>query len=183
MTPTLIIFRFGLVARGRQECRTWNPQYHQEPVVLFPPYHRHPSVHLVFPKHSGGDVIKTDSKNLHYKWQYRREAAGLTLHWILKSVFLFCYMPSFLTGLVFFLISEFLGGFGIAIVVFLNHYPLDKVEESVWHRYGFCAGQILTTMNIQRGLITDAIIVALPAMYYVDCIPVLQKLWPPLSYP
>jgi fatty acid desaturase len=98
---------------------------------------------------------KTDSKNLYYKRQYRREAAGLALHWILKSVFLFCYMPSFLTGLAFFLISECLGGFGIAIVVFLNHYPLDKVEESVWDGHGFCAGQILTTMNIQRGLITD----------------------------
>jgi fatty acid desaturase len=100
-------------------------------------------------------AYKADAKNIYYQRQYAKEAVGLALHWILKGAFLFGYMPGILTGLAFFLISECLGGFGIAIVVFLNHYPLEKVEESVWDGHGFCAGQIHTTMNIQRGVIVD----------------------------
>jgi fatty acid desaturase len=53
------------------------------------------------------------------------------------------------------LLSELLGGFGIAIVVFLNHYPLEKVEETVWDDHGFSAGQIHETLNIKPGLLTD----------------------------
>jgi len=95
------------------------------------------------------------TKNSFYRKQYARETAGLALHWIWKMTFLFCCMPNFGTGLAFFLISELLGGFGIGAVVFQNHYPLDKMSETVWDEYGFSVGQIYETMNIKGGLVTD----------------------------
>lgn len=93
--------------------------------------------------------------NQYYRSQYQKEALGLTLHWALKAVFYYYYMPSFLTGLMVFFVSEFVGGFGIAAVVFMNHYPLEKIQDTVWDGHGFSAGQIHETMNVQRGLVTD----------------------------
>ena len=54
-----------------------------------------------------------------------------------------------------------------------NPTRIDQVR-SAWQK----VAALLPSFNA-----SDAIIVALPAMYLVDCIPVLQQLWPPPSYP
>lgn len=111
--------------------------------------------------------------NQYYRSQYKKEAVGLALHWLLKAVFYYCFMPSFLTGLMVFMISELVGGFGIAIVVFMNHYPLEKIGDTVWDGHGFSAGQIHETMNVQRGIVTDWVFGGLN--YQIE-----HHLWPTL---
>nr|ADD51570.1 delta-8 fatty acid desaturase [Euglena gracilis] len=96
-----------------------------------------------------------DRDNQFYRSQYKKEAIGLALHWTLKALFHLFFMPSILTSLLVFFVSELVGGFGIAIVVFMNHYPLEKIGDSVWDGHGFSVGQIHETMNIRRGIITD----------------------------
>jgi len=96
-----------------------------------------------------------DCSNMHYRHQYTKEAVCLVLHWVLKAIFYALYMPNLLTAIMVFFVSELIGGFGIAIVVFMNHYPLEKIGDQAWDGHGFCEGQILETMNIRRGPLTD----------------------------
>lgn len=84
------------------------------------------------------------------KW-FAAEAAGLAIHWIGVS-YILMQMP-LTTAIAWFLISENMAGFGIAIVVFFNHYSCEKYDTKI--ASNFVKLQLMTTRNMSPGVITD----------------------------
>jgi len=67
------------------------------------------------------------------------------LHYTILILFSLCYLPSIAVALAFYIISEFVGGAGIANIVFMNHYGCEhptKLETN------FVTLQLQTTTNI-----------------------------------
>jgi len=87
-----------------------------------------------------------------YRDEYVVEAVGLFLHWV-WVVYMQLQFPDVLSSLMFFLISQLLAGFGIAIVVFFNHYSCDKYQPELAGNW-VCL-QLFTTRNMTPGLFTD----------------------------
>jgi len=83
---------------------------------------------------------------------YVKEVVGLALHWSWVLVFLF-FLPTWGWRFTWLLVSELLAGFGIAIVVFFNHYSCEKYSA---HLAGnFVCLQLWTTRNMTPSIITD----------------------------
>lgn len=69
----------------------------------------------------------------------------LALHWVWVIFYCYYFLPSKAAVFIFVIISEFVGGAGIANIVFMNHYGCEhpaKLETS------FVALQLATTVNI-----------------------------------
>jgi delta8-fatty-acid desaturase len=92
------------------------------------------------------------SRYKRYNVDYRLEAIGLAIHWTWVLLILI-YLPTWGWRLTWFLVSELLAGFGIAIVVFFNHYSCDKYPSSL--AGNFVCLQLWTTRNMTPGLLTD----------------------------
>jgi len=87
-----------------------------------------------------------------YRQDYVLEAIGLTLHY-LWSAAVFVQYPTWSTMLMAMAVSELLAGFGIAIVVFFNHYSCEKYDPVLADN--FVCLQLYTTRNMTPGLWTD----------------------------
>ena len=94
--------------------------------------------------------MKSSSYKHYQKW-FKAEALGLVFHYVATAIIVM-QMP-FKTALMWLAVSEGLAGFGIAIVVFFNHYSCEKYDESIAEN--FVNLQLLTTRNLTPGLITD----------------------------
>jgi len=88
----------------------------------------------------------------HYRDIFLVEAIGLGLHWAWVLVMLW-FLPTWGTVVMFFLVSELLAGFGIAIVVFFNHYSCEKYDPVL--AGNFVMLQLYTTRNMLPGVLTD----------------------------
>lgn len=92
------------------------------------------------------------SRYQQYRDDFRKEAIGLAIHWTWVVLQLW-FLPSWQWILVHFLVSELLAGFGIAIVVFFNHYSCEKYEPALAEN--FVCLQLYTTRNMTPGIFTD----------------------------
>eukprot|EP00164_Ancoracysta_twista_P003154 GFYU01004206.1.p1 GENE.GFYU01004206.1~~GFYU01004206.1.p1 ORF type:complete len:451 (-),score=140.41 GFYU01004206.1:245-1597(-) len=92
--------------------------------------------------------------NSDYRGRAMAEFVGLILHYVWKVGLLF-FLPTWWSIIPHMMISEGLGGFGIAIVVFFNHYACDKIESAVDHDMNWSSIQLMTTRNMTPGVITD----------------------------
>ena len=72
--------------------------------------------------------MKTSAYTSYRKW-FMAEALGLVFHYT-ATLIIVMQMP-FKTALMWLAVSEGLAGFGIAIVVFFNHYSCEKYDESI----------------------------------------------------
>lgn len=73
-------------------------------------------------------VMPTSVNPTHRKYATESKVF-LAIFWSWNLVLSF-FMPSFLTAVMFFLVSNLLGGAGIAFVVFFNHHSLEKVPAN-----------------------------------------------------
>jgi len=87
-----------------------------------------------------------------YRDAFTFEAATLALHWLWVFVMMW-KLPTWGTMIMFFLVSELLAGFGIAIVVFFNHYSCKKYDTNL--AGNFVMLQLCTTRNMTPGVVTD----------------------------
>jgi fatty acid desaturase len=96
-----------------------------------------------------------DMKNSIYT-TWRREAsaevATLTLHYIWTLGF-YLTLPSISWIITWYLVSHLLSGFGIAVVVFFNHYSCEKYPQGL--AANFVCLQLFTTRNMTPGIVTD----------------------------
>jgi len=82
------------------------------------------------------------------------EKATIVLHWVILA-YVLSLMPSFGAGLLFFLISEFIGGAGIALIVFMNHYACEQLPKSEGKEADFLELQLHGTKNVNPGIFMD----------------------------
>jgi len=94
------------------------------------------------------------NKSRYKRWNgdYTLEAIGLGIHWLCVLIILYC-LPSWGWMITWFLVSEFLSGFGIGIVVFFSHYSCEKYPSSL--ASNFVCLQLWTTRNMTPGILTD----------------------------
>jgi len=92
------------------------------------------------------------SRYRQYNKDFAHEATGLALHWAWYFVMLY-YLPTWYWRVVHFIVAELLAGFGIAIVVFFNHYSCEKYDPALAEN--FVCLQLYTTRNMTPGVITD----------------------------
>jgi len=77
---------------------------------------------------------------------------------ILHYIFLFFVLrltPNFGAAALFFIISEFIGGAGIALIVFMNHYSCEQMPKSDGKEADFLTIQLYGTKNIDPGILMD----------------------------
>jgi len=93
-----------------------------------------------------------------YNSAYRRvliwERLSLFLHY-LGIFFILCMTPSFFAGLFYFIVSEFIGGAAIALIVFMNHYACEHLKKEFRKEADFLTLQLTTTKNIDSGVFMD----------------------------
>eukprot|EP01126_Amoeba_proteus_P036048 TRINITY_DN3658_c0_g1_i1.p1 TRINITY_DN3658_c0_g1~~TRINITY_DN3658_c0_g1_i1.p1 ORF type:complete len:435 (+),score=51.30 TRINITY_DN3658_c0_g1_i1:213-1517(+) len=82
----------------------------------------------------------------------RAENATLFVHYMV--LFLFCHFTfqSVAISVVFIFLSEFIGGAGIANIVFMNHYVCKQFPEKEQENMNFVELQVRTTRNINPSL-------------------------------
>lgn len=88
-----------------------------------------------------------------YQDLYPVEAVTLAMHYVWTSLVYYIWMPSFGAFVVWYLIAHLLAGFGIAIVVFFNHYSCEKFDAVL--AGNFVCLQLYTTRNMSPGPIID----------------------------
>jgi delta8-fatty-acid desaturase len=92
------------------------------------------------------------SKYKQYRYDFPLEALTLFIHW--SWVFaLHWTLPTWGWVITYFIVSECLAGFGIAIVVFFNHYSCEKYPSAL--AGNFVCLQLWTTRNMTPGIFTD----------------------------
>jgi len=110
-----------------------------------------PSLRLIWNLQS---ILFVKSLRSHPNVVYRKyanpEQITLILHWV--WYFTLLYFAS--NKLLFFLISQGLPGFGIAIIVFFNHYACHHFKDTT-EDFDFLELQLRTTRDMEPGLITD----------------------------
>jgi len=94
------------------------------------------------------------TQNKSYMKSRRAEFVTLAIHWIILSTLLISSIPM-KYWLLFLMISEGIGGAGIALVVFMNHYACEKLFKEESQNTNFVINQLTTTKNISPGIITD----------------------------
>jgi fatty acid desaturase len=86
------------------------------------------------------------------------EKITLSLHWIwYMSVLLFLVPNSIVAKFAFFFITQFIGGFGIAIIVFFNHYACEHFAINAQQdlKLNFVELQLRTTRNGNPSMLLD----------------------------
>uniref|UniRef100_A0A6B2L8W4 Fatty acid desaturase domain-containing protein n=1 Tax=Arcella intermedia TaxID=1963864 RepID=A0A6B2L8W4_9EUKA len=99
-------------------------------------------------------VRNLELQNKSYMKSLPAERLLLVLHYILLF-FVLRLTPSFGAAVLFYLISEFIGGAGIALIVFMNHYSLEQIEKDKALTTDFLGLQLLGTKNINPGIFMD----------------------------
>jgi len=94
------------------------------------------------------------TQNKSYMKSRKAEYFTLFLHWlIIFSLIILCIPLKYWA--LYFLISEGIGGAGIALVVFMNHYACEKFYKEEGYKANFLTLQLETTKNLSPGIITD----------------------------
>ena len=88
--------------------------------------------------------------NKFYRSIARAEQVTLAIHWV--WYFSLLYFAS--NHLLFFAISELLPGFGIAIIVFFNHYACYHYKDTK-EQFDFVDLVCMTTRDMTPGVVTD----------------------------
>jgi len=88
--------------------------------------------------------------NATYRAYATVERTTIALHWL--WYFTVLYFAS--NRVLFFLISQLLPGFGIAIVVFFNHYACHHFKDTT-EEFDFVELQLRTTRDMNPGVVTD----------------------------
>lgn len=89
-----------------------------------------------------------------YRSLANMELTLLALHWIGYASFFF-YLPTFSSMVYYFLISEGIGGFCIAVIVFFNHYACEQFPNNEKTQMSFLELQLKTTRNATPGVWMD----------------------------
>jgi len=93
------------------------------------------------------------TQNHSYTKSKKAEFYTLYLHYFI--LFLFLYCVPWTAWIPFLMISEGIGGTGIALVVFMNHYACEKMLIDEGKEANFLNIQLETTKNLNPGIITD----------------------------
>lgn len=93
--------------------------------------------------------------NTYIRKSYAVEYTTLLMHHIMVFALLYFTMPSISTAVTWWFISNLVGGFGIAIIVFSSHYACELYEPEDRTNKNFIELQINTTRNISKGIIID----------------------------
>eukprot|EP00743_Colponemidia_sp_Colp-15_P002997 GILK01003240.1.p1 GENE.GILK01003240.1~~GILK01003240.1.p1 ORF type:complete len:821 (+),score=102.64 GILK01003240.1:58-2520(+) len=100
-------------------------------------------------------VLDMHNKNTTaYNKIQRAEIVTLVIHygWVMATL---AMLPDLKTVFMYAAISQLLSGFGIAIVVFFNHYSTEKHPKSEDLSTDFVRLQLLTTRNMNPGRLVD----------------------------
>jgi len=84
----------------------------------------------------------------------KAERYTLILHYILMF-FVLRMTPSFTTAVMFFFISQAIGGSGIALIVFMNHYACDQFTKYGGKEADYLKLQLHGTQNIDPSIWMD----------------------------
>jgi len=99
-------------------------------------------------------LFKTEIQNESFRRALKWERLTIALHF--TWVFLVAWhTPSWIAMASFLLISEAIGGAGIALVVFMNHYALDLVQNDRREEASFIELQLNGTRNILPNLFNN----------------------------
>lgn len=79
----------------------------------------------------------------------------IIIHWVLVLSMIFTFCPSYTAMVYYFLISEMIGGFGIAIIVFFNHYACEHFPDCDKKKLGFVEMQLRSTRNAKPNPVID----------------------------
>ncbi|CAB3409513.1 unnamed protein product [Caenorhabditis bovis] len=90
----------------------------------------------------------------YYRDTAKYETVGLALHWTYVAVQLY-FLPDTPTRIMFFLVSQMVGGFLLAHVVTFNHYSVEKYTLSSNIMSNYACLQLMTTRNMRPGLFID----------------------------
>jgi len=98
--------------------------------------------------------VRDMNKSRYQRWNYDYgfEALGLFIHWLWVAAIL-SSLPTWGWMITWFAVSELLAGFGIAIVVFFNHYSCLKYPANL--AGNFVCLQLWTTRNMTPSILTD----------------------------
>jgi len=99
-------------------------------------------------------VLSPEYQNKSFKKALTWERITLVLHYLLV-LWMMSMTPSILAALAFFFISEFIGGSGIALIVFMNHYACEHLRKDEGKEADFLTLQLTTTKNINPGVFMD----------------------------
>jgi len=93
-------------------------------------------------------VVTTTIQNKSFLASLKYERATLALHW-LWFVGVAWFTPTWTSFFFFMIIAEAVGGCGIALIVFMNHYALDHHEQKDRLNRNFLDLQLGGTRNIR----------------------------------
>jgi len=94
-------------------------------------------------------------KSKHYTNKATLEYYLLLVHWIGYFSLVLFFVPGFFSKILYFLISQFVGGFCIAIIVFFNHYACEHIPCHDRETYNFVELQLRTTKNSNPSILMD----------------------------
>jgi len=123
--------------------------YQQYYFIIFTPF-----LKLIWCLQSFFWLIDKSTQNKSYAKSRTAELGTLAIHWILIAILLGCTVP-LKYWFFYIMVAEGIGGSGIAMVVFMNHYGCEKLEKEEVKKYNFITNQLYTTKNIAPGMITD----------------------------
>jgi len=99
-------------------------------------------------------IKSPETQNKSYLKSLNAEKATILFHWSWVAVV--CWMTgSWSDAFMFFFVSEFIGGSGIALIVFMNHYACEQLKFEEGKQANFLTLQFATTKNISPGLFMD----------------------------
>eukprot|EP01123_Difflugia_compressa_P002323 TRINITY_DN13020_c0_g1_i1.p1 TRINITY_DN13020_c0_g1~~TRINITY_DN13020_c0_g1_i1.p1 ORF type:complete len:378 (-),score=41.77 TRINITY_DN13020_c0_g1_i1:54-1058(-) len=99
-------------------------------------------------------LANAEVHNRSYRKSLFAEKATIVAHYVfLLCVFLMT--PSVSAAVTFFFVSEFIGGAGIALIVFMNHYACQQLQKYEGKEANFLELQLHGTKNINPGIVMD----------------------------
>jgi len=95
-----------------------------------------------------------ESLSKQYRSLATMELSLLAAHWIGFASFFF-FLPNVSSMFYYFFISEGIGGFCIAVIVFFNHYACEQFPNAEKTQMNFVELQVRTTRNATPGVLMD----------------------------
>jgi len=100
-----------------------------------------------------GDMATAPSKV--YQAAAATERRLLLCHWTMVLSLVYAFCPTYSAMIYFLMISEFIGVFGIAVIVFFNHYACEHFPDSDKKQLTFLDMQLRSTRNATPGYVMD----------------------------
>jgi len=95
-----------------------------------------------------------ESPSKFYQSQANIERVVLAIHWLVYASFFF-FLPTLTSMVYYFFISQCIGGFCIAVIVFFNHYACEHLPNSEKKQISFLELQLKGTRNANPGILMD----------------------------